>query len=248
MTAPSWRRTTKSFHPYWFIRLIYFYLDFDEVLCPLAGAGASKEKLFQAKQIMLKYSPTGKVPVLIDHELNITICESLAILLHVAELFPDYKLLPVDLPSRSLCLSACAEMHSGFSALRQHFSMNCLMVAKVHGQRVLESNEDLRNDIQRLCELISGLKAAYGAEGASGHLFNHFTVADCMFAPVAIRFNTYCPDYRSDIFDKYPVAVEYFQSLYRNPMVQEWIAEALLEGPSLKIAKYEEFSDDFLQH
>jgi len=121
------------------------------------------------------------------------------------------------------------------------------MVATMHGQRVLESNEDVRDDIQRLCELVSGLKTKYGTESDSGHLFNHFTVADCMFAPVAVRFNTYCPDYRSDVFDKYPVATAYFQSLYRNPMVQEWIAEARLEGPSFKIAKYEEFSDDFHQ-
>lgn len=162
-------------------------------------------------------------------------------MLHIAELYPTAQLLPIDLASKSKCISACMEMHSGFNALRQHFSFNCLMKANKHGIEVLSTKQDVVDDIQRLCILFTELKQLYGMNGL--YLFDHFTIADCMFAPIAIRFNTYCTGFNHEVFHNYPIAVEYIKNLYNHPYVQEWIEDAKHEDISMKIPKYEEYKD-----
>eukprot|EP01038_Epipyxis_sp_PR26KG_P001742 gene1742-2467_t len=67
------------------------------------------------------FSPTGKVPCLVDGE--VTVWESLAIVEYLAERHPDVW--PTDPTARAWARSACAEMHAGFSTLRNLCSMNC---------------------------------------------------------------------------------------------------------------------------
>ena len=61
----------------------------------------------------LKYSPTGKVPVLIDGDQHIW--ESLAILEYLAEKFPKAGLWPADARARGHARAVATEMHGGFS-------------------------------------------------------------------------------------------------------------------------------------
>ena len=67
-------------------------------------------------------SPTAKVPVLVDGDL--VVWDTLAIAEYVAETYPDKKLWPTDAKARARARSVCAEMHSGFTALRSHCPMN----------------------------------------------------------------------------------------------------------------------------
>src|SRR3954470_7301257 len=70
-----------------------------------------------------KYSPSGKVPVLVDGDL--AIWDSLAIVEYVAERHPEKRLWPADPKARAVARSMCAEMHSGFGELRSTLMMNC---------------------------------------------------------------------------------------------------------------------------
>src|SRR5258706_153746 len=97
-------------------------IAFEEVRIPLYQA-SSKERL-------LRYSPSGKVPVLVEGETRVW--DSLAILEYLAETHPDARGWPADTLARATARAVCAEMHSGFPALRQNLSMN---VRKVFAPR-----------------------------------------------------------------------------------------------------------------
>src|SRR5450432_809368 len=89
-------------------------IAFDELRVSLYQEGA--------KQKLLQYSAAGKVPVLKDGEL--TIWDSLAICEYLAEKHPDKQLWPADIAARAHARAICAEMHSGFTNLRNQMPMN----------------------------------------------------------------------------------------------------------------------------
>ena len=68
-----------------------------------------------------RYSPSGRVPVLLDG--NRRIWESLAIGEYLAERYP--AVWPADDTTRALARSVSSEMHAGFSALRSELPFNC---------------------------------------------------------------------------------------------------------------------------
>jgi glutathione S-transferase len=219
--------------------------SFQEIFCELAGVGG--ERRDEAKQRILNHSPSGKVPALIDHKLNITVWDSIAINLHIAECYPSALLIPRAPAARAICYSACAEMHSGFTAIRSHMPMNCVITARTYGASVLQRS-DVNDDIQRLGQLWTMIRSDYGVpyeseasessrHEESGYLFGHFTIADCMFAPVALRFQTYDPDFTS--LSKFPIAETYLRLLLANAFLREWIDDAFQEGPELKLPQYE---------
>src|SRR5688572_30689230 len=74
------------------------------------------------KTELARVSPAGRVPVLVDGD--ITVWDTLAIAEYVAEKYPDRKLWPESVRDRARARSVCAEMHSSFAALRDHFPMN----------------------------------------------------------------------------------------------------------------------------
>jgi len=89
-------------------------LEFAEVRIPLDWPTTHEE--------IRRYSPSGKVPVLIDGELKVW--ESLAICEYVAERFAN-DLWPADVAERAIARSICAEMHAGFQNLRENMPMDC---------------------------------------------------------------------------------------------------------------------------
>ena len=95
-------------------------IPFDETVIPLYEPGS--------REAILKYSPAGKVPVLIDGDEHVW--ESLAILEHLAERFPDAFLWPQDPRARSHARVVANEMHGGFMALRRACPMNLWLPSK----------------------------------------------------------------------------------------------------------------------
>jgi glutathione S-transferase len=161
-----------------------------------------------------KYSKAGKVPVLIvDGE---PVWDSLAIAETAAELFPEKQLWPADAKARRLARSACAEMHSGFQALRGKMPMN---IKGSHPGKGLTAES--RRDIDRVVALWSECRGTFGNDGSL--LFGKFSVADAFFAPVVMRFRTYGVEVPR-------LAKDYCAAVEALPAVREWIEGARKES------------------
>ncbi len=148
-----------------------------------------------SKARILKYSPAGKMPILIDGES--TIWDSIAILETLADKFPQLDLWPKDPEARALARSVSAEMHSGFVPLRKALPMN---LKRTPAPPKAGFADDVKADIKRICDIFRDARTRFGARGE--FLFGAFSAADCMFAPVATRLRTYavkldtpCEDY-----------------------------------------------------
>lgn len=93
-------------------------IPFEEVMLRFDSFDADS----QFKRALAGLNPVGKVPVLVDD--GFPVWDTLAITEYLAETFPDRAVWPRDRQARARARSVCAEMHSGFSALRSHCPMN----------------------------------------------------------------------------------------------------------------------------
>jgi glutathione S-transferase len=160
-----------------------------------------------------KYSGAGKVPVLlVDGE---PVWDSLAICETVAELFPAKKLWPEDPVARRLARSACAEMHSGFQALRGSMPMN--IRGRYPGKGLTPES---RRDIDRVVALWAQCRDRFGGGGKL--LFGRFSIADAFFAPVVMRFQAYAVEVPR-------AAQEYCDAVQSLAAVREWCEAARRE-------------------
>ncbi len=75
-------------------------------------------------------------------------------------------------------------------------------------------------DIARITALWNDCRARFGKSG--GFLFGKFSVADAMYAPVALRFVTYAVELD-------PVSAAYVQTITALPAIQQWVADARAE-------------------
>ncbi|WP_439102069.1 glutathione S-transferase family protein [Congregibacter sp.] len=159
------------------------------------------------------YSPTRRVPVLrIDKE---CIWDSLAIAETVNERFAHARLWPEDSQLRALGRAMAAEMHSGFSSLREALPMNCRA-----RQRDVEVSQSVSNDIRRIEAL---WEQARRESNSTDWLLGDFSIADAMFAPVALRFRAY----DLDLSD---ATRSYVDHWLRDEDLQQWIALAEQES------------------
>ncbi|MDR0219406.1 MAG: glutathione S-transferase family protein [Enterobacteriaceae bacterium] len=175
-------------------------IPFNEQLSYFEHGKSSIEK-FKA------FSPTGLVPCLVDGYL--TIWDSLAIAEYVAE--DHAQVWPKDRVARAWARSAAAEMHSGFTALRQICTMNCTRAIKL-----TEITPELQNDLARLDALWSQGLAQFGGEWLAG---DTFTAVDAFFAPVAFRARTYGLTFS-------PVCQAWVERMLKLPAMAEWLAAA----------------------
>ena len=187
-------------------------IPFDEVMVRFDAFSADS----QFKQRLGPISPAGKVPVLVDGEL--VIWDTLAIAEYVAEQHPDLGLWPADKAARARARSICAEMHSGFQALRGACMMNIEASLPDAGALAWRDKPALRADVQRLVEMWSALLTEHGGP----MLFGSFTVADAYFAPVCMRLKTYALPVPAHIS-------AYVERVRALPGVKAWIDGALAE-------------------
>ncbi|AGW88597.1 glutathione S-transferase family protein [Cupriavidus sp. DF5525] len=180
-------------------------IEFEEVQVRLFTGNFAAE--------IARYSPAGKVPVLIDGE--VTVWDSLAIAEYLAERFPEKNLWPADRAARAVARAVCAEMHSGFGNLRNQLPMNVTAVLPGCGWNVA-----VQRDVDRIAAIWGGLRAQHGAAGP--FLFGEFTVADAFFAPVVSRFATY----GIHLPDEAEEAKAYADFMLALPTMQEWIVAA----------------------
>lgn len=193
--------STWSLRPWLVLR--HFEISFEDEVLQLSGPGW--------RETLAERSPTGKVPVLIDGDLVVP--ETIAIIEYLAERFPDKAILPADVADRARARAAAAEMHAGFSALRNHAPMN---LRASHPGKV--DVDAVRKDLHRVETLWGGLLEKSGGP----YLFGAFTAADAMFAPLATRLRTY----ELPVSD---VAGRYIEAIYALPAFQQWLSMALQE-------------------
>ena len=168
------------------------------------------------KQEVLKVSPAGRVPVLVDD--GFSVWDTLAIAEYLAEKFPDRQLWPQDVKARARARSVCAEMHSGFSALRTHCPMNIEATLLQPGAIVWRDQPAVREDVQRIVAIWSELLAQHKGP----MLFGEFSIADAFYAPVCMRIRNYGLPVPG-------VVTDYIRRVCALPGVKAWIADALEE-------------------
>jgi glutathione S-transferase len=158
-------------------------------------------------------SPACRVPVLlIDDQV---IWDTLAIAETIAERWPEKELWPADEAMRAHARSISAEMHAGFSVLRESMPMNC----RAMGRKVALPDE-LTADIDRIFEIWADCRHRYSSGGR--WLFGKFTIADAMYAPVVLRFRTYGINLPES-------ASAYPARLLESSAMQDWLAECECE-------------------
>lgn len=174
---------------------------FDEVLHPLTPG---KQPDFR------RISPSGKVPWLTEG--GTVVWDSLAIAEYLAERHPG--IWPTDIQARAWARCAAAEMHSGFTELRNRHGMNVgVRVA------VVQRSPALLADIARIEQLwIEGLER-FGGSFLAGR---QFTAVDAFFAPVAFRFRSYGVELKG-------AAAGYLAAMLNHAALREWEAAALAE-------------------
>lgn len=175
------------------------------------------------KQRLRGITPVGKVPVLVDGDL--AVWDTLAIVETLAERFPAKQLWPKDPAQRARARSVCAELHSGFTALRSHCPMNIEASLPEVGRLIWRDQPGVRADLARLCGLWSELLAAQPQkmpDGSAPLLFGAFSIADAFFAPICMRLKTYALPLPADL-------AAYVERVVALPGVQAWIQGALGE-------------------
>lgn len=162
-----------------------------------------------------QYSPSGRMPAL--RHGTLAIWDSLAICEYLAETFPLARLWPQEREARAVARSVVAEMHSGFTNLRQNMTMN--LHARKPGQGRAPG---VAEDIARIQALWNDCRTRFGQGGP--FLFGHFTIADAFYAPVVTRFVTY--DVELDA-----VSRAYRDTILELPALKAWTEAARSEPP-----------------
>ncbi len=185
------------------ILLKHFNIDFEEELLLLSGEGW--------KENLIKKSPTGNVPVLIDGDL--VIAESIAIIEYIADKFPSLPIWPENIKERALARSASAQMHAGFYKIRELAPMN---LRKDFPNRV--DIDAIKQELEQIEKLWGGFLAKSKGE----FLFGDFCAVDAMFAPMATRLKTYH-------LPMSQIVAQYVENIHQLPAFIEWKNEALKE-------------------
>ncbi len=182
--------------------LCHLGIEFEEVSLPL------DTELFHAE--IGRWSPARRVPVLLDG--GLPVWDSLAICEYLNEQV-EGAAWPDDPDDRALARSISAEMHAGFPALREQWPMQAADIGLS-----VPLDQAARADVARVEAIWSDCRARCGTGGP--WLFGaRYSIADAMYAPVALRFNTYGAQLSG-------AAAEYLRHVLHDPHLLEWIHEA----------------------
>lgn len=192
-----------SLRPWLFLR--HYNVDFQEKRVPLFVETTEGE--------LVEYDSDFKVPVLKDSDL--VVWDSLSILEYVSEVYLDSKGWPGEPEVRSVARSVSAEMHSSFFNVRNELPMNC---RKKFDN--IKLSQDAEREVGRITSLWRKCRTGYGEGGE--WLFGDFSIADAMFAPVALRFSGYNVSLKG-------IEADYVRSVLGHPAIIEWIEAGKLE-------------------
>lgn len=161
------------------------------------------------------FYPARTVPALRLPE-GAVLTDSLAIAEEMATRHPEAGLWPADARARAIARSLTAEMHSGFTALREACPMNL---------RTSYSGVPVSDAVQADLDRIEILWAFAREHADSGPwLLGRYSVADVFFAPVAMRIAGYG-------LNVGPAARDYVNQHLSEPNFVAWRTQALQDAP-----------------
>jgi glutathione S-transferase len=177
-------------------------LGFREQVVPFPSTGA-----WDAYRAV---SPSGRMPCLRDGDT--VVWDSLAIVEYLAERHAGVW--PTDPVARAWARCAAAEMHAGFSTVRNTCSMSC-------GVRVQlpEISPALARELGRFSELWNEGLARFGGPFLAGP---QLTAVDAFFAPIAFRAQSYGLQLDA-------TSTAYLERLLALPAMRSWYTDALAE-------------------
>ena len=196
-------RTFSSWSLRGWLMLEKFGLEFNTHLVGLyAGTMAAEmAHLAPAKLVPTLQLPDGTV-----------VGESLAIAETLAERHPDAGMWPADLAARATARWISADMAYSFGQLRGQCAMQLQ-----HVNAGFAVDEGLQADLDRI-ETLWAHAAQFKSDGP--WLFGEYSLADCMFAPVAARII----GYDLPVSD---AARAYCATTINDPAFKSWRAEGL---------------------
>ena len=189
-----------SLRSWWLLKSLG--VPFNEVIIPLGQP--------EIRAALLQYSPSGKAPAIVNEE--VVLWDSLAITEYFNESY--LGVWPVDHVMRAYARAVSAEMHSGFTALRNQMPMNINVRTKIEPSAACTAN------IARICEIWRDCRINYGHLGP--WLFGKWSAADAFFAPVVMRFNSYGVELDETCF-------AYLHTVWFDPYIREWVTAASQE-------------------
>ncbi len=148
-------------------------LEFEEVVVPLGRADTVEQ--------ILRYSPSGKLPILIAD--SVKVWDAMAIAETLGEHFTDVW--PASAEARAVARSICAEVHGGFRDQQVFLPMDFTSRFAPPGRLLAP----VAADVRRIVDIWSTCRSRYGAGGP--FLFGEFTIPDAMFAPICAAFTTH---------------------------------------------------------
>lgn len=170
---------------------------------------------------LAQYTEAAKVPVLQDGDL--TVWDSMAICEYISEQHLEGRGWPSSVRARAEARSCSAEMHSSFPEISGQLPMNCRA-----SERRVSLSSDLAAEVARMDRIWSKYREIYSGSGP--WLFGEFSIADCMFAPVASRFETYGIGLSE-------TASQYMRCLLSHEKVSEWVEQARVEPETIEMAE-----------
>ncbi|MBD5770814.1 glutathione S-transferase family protein [Marinomonas colpomeniae] len=169
---------------------------------------------------LVKHSPVGKVPVLVDGDINVW--DSLAICEYLNENHLDNRGWPENKNLRAEARSYVAEMHSGLFAVRGEMPMNC------RGKKKIFLSSEAKKEVEWLDNTWAKLRTQNEIKG--DYLFGEFSLADAFFAPIVFRFATYGIEVSEQSKD-------YLKTMLAHPAMQEWLKSAEAEDAVIDVAE-----------
>lgn len=192
-----------SLRPWLFMH--HFGLDFTEQRVALFTASTDRE--------LAPWFSDSKVPVLADGDR--VVWDSLAILEYLSEQYLDGRGWPAGAGARAVARAVSAEMHSSFTSLRSELPMNCR-------RRFCDAPRSAaaERDIERVKAIWRRCRRDFGTGG--DWLFGAFSIADAMYAPVALRFFGYTVPLEG-------IEADYVRTVLAHPSVAAWRAAGAAE-------------------
>ena len=183
-------------------------LSFEEVRLPL---------FTEAWQQIGQYSPARRVPVLMDGD--IAVWDTSAIYGYVRSQHAQAVGWPTDLRAQATARSIAAEMHSGFLGIREQLPQNIRARVPVERTTLAAATQQ---EISRVEQMWAQAYETYGGPW----LFGEFSIADIVYAPVALRFVTYQ-------IQLAPAAKTFVDTVRALPSVQAWSEASALEAEAI---------------
>lgn len=183
-------------------------LPFEEVKLPLFTAAWPQ---------ISQYTPAKRVPVLLDGE--IAVWDSSAIYGYVRSDHPNAVGWPTAQQAQATARSIAAEMHSGFLGIREQLPQNIRARIPVARNRFAPGTQQ---EIERVEQMWAQAYNTYGGPW----LFGDFSLADVVYAPVALRFVTYQVELM-------PAAQPFIAAVQALPSIQTWATAAAAEPEAI---------------